>query len=64
MLDSFSRRVQEGRDVESASDFARWLSFSGILMLLERYPNQVASHDILKVDGLFLHLTPFLPKRY
>jgi hypothetical protein len=53
-LDSFSRRVQEGRDVEHASSFARWLSFSGIIMLLERYPNQVASHDPLKVDGSFL----------
>jgi hypothetical protein len=53
-LDSFLRRVQEGRDVEAASDFARWLAFSGICMLLQRYPNQVASHDILKVDGSFL----------
>jgi hypothetical protein len=53
-LDTFSKRVQEGRDVESASDFARWLSFSGILLLLERYPNQVQSHHPLKVDGSFL----------
>jgi len=53
-LDSFSKRAQEGRDVEAASDFARWLSFSGILMLLERYPNQVQSHHPLKVDGSFL----------
>jgi hypothetical protein len=53
-LDSFSKRVQEGRDVEAASDFARWLSFSGICLLLERYPNQVQSHHPLKVDGSFL----------
>jgi hypothetical protein len=53
-LDSFSKRVQEGRDVEAASDFARWLSFSGICLLLERYPNQVQSLDPLKVDGSFL----------
>jgi hypothetical protein len=53
-LDAFSKRVQEGRDVEAASDFARWLSFSGIPTLLERYPNQVQSHDPLKVDGSFL----------
>ena len=53
-LDAFSKRVQEGRDVEAASDFARWLSFSGILMLLERYPNQVQSNHPLKVDGSFL----------
>jgi hypothetical protein len=53
-LESFAKRVAEGRDVESASDFARWLQFSGILMLLERYPNRVMSHDMLKVDGAFL----------
>lgn len=53
-LDSFSRRVQEGRDVNAASEFARWLLFSGILPLLEQYPNQVQSQNPLKVDGAFL----------
>jgi len=49
-LDSFSRRVQEGRDLEAASNFARWLSFSGIIMLLEAFPSPLP----LKVDGRFL----------
>jgi hypothetical protein len=49
-LDSFSRRVQEGRDLEAASNFARWLSFSGILMLLEAFPEP----EPFKVDGRFL----------
>jgi hypothetical protein len=53
-LESFSRRVAEGRDINAASEFARWLPFSGILSLLDRYPNQVASHNPLKVDGRFL----------
>jgi hypothetical protein len=53
-LDVLARRVAEGRDVMAASEFCRWLSFSGILRLLERYPNQVSSHNPLKVDGAFL----------
>jgi hypothetical protein len=53
-LDLFSKRVQEGRDVEAASEFARFLAFSGICLLLERYPNQVQSNHPLKVDGSFL----------
>ena len=53
-IDAFSKRVQEGRDVEAASDFARWLSFSGICLLLERYPNEGQSHNPLKVDGRLL----------
>lgn len=53
-LDLLAQRVREGRDIEAASNFARWLSFSGICLLLERYPNQVQSHHPLKVDGSFL----------
>ena len=53
-LDVLARCVAEGRDVMAASEFCRWLSFSGILILLERYPNQVPSHNPLKVDGAFL----------
>lgn len=32
-------RVNEGVDVDAASEFVRWLRFSGILKLLESAPN-------------------------
>lgn len=41
------RRVLEGVDVEAASEFVRWLQFSGVVKLLEANP-----HDgHLRVDG-------------
>lgn len=46
-LDVLSERVQEGRDVMSASEFARWLNFSGIIKLLE----QNSTDGPHKVDG-------------
>ena len=49
-LKSLSRRVAEGRDVMAASEFARWLNFSGILRLCEENPQD----DPFKVDGAFL----------
>lgn len=49
-LETLSCRVSEGRDVMAASEFARWLSFSGILKLLESNPQP----EPLKVDGAFL----------
>lgn len=49
-IDVLSRRVQEGRDVLAASEFCRWLLFSGIIKLLEENPNPAP----LKVDGAHL----------
>lgn len=49
-LDVLHRRVQEGRDVEAASEFARWLIFSGIIKLMEAN----SSDKLLKVDGPLL----------
>lgn len=49
-IDALSRRVQEGRDVMAASEFCRWLLFSGIFKLLE----ENASPAPLKVDGVHL----------
>lgn len=49
-LDVLHRRVQEGRDVMAASEFARWLNFSGIIKLLEAN----AQDAPLKVDGALL----------
>jgi hypothetical protein len=49
-LETLSCRVSEGRDVLAASEFARWLSFSGIIKLLESNPQP----EPLKVDGAFL----------
>lgn len=49
-LDVLSKRVQEGRDVMAASEFARWLFFSGILKLLEAN----SQDGPLKIDGAFL----------
>jgi hypothetical protein len=49
-LESFSKRVAENRDVMAASEFARWLSFSGIPRLLKANSNPAP----LKVDGAHL----------
>lgn len=49
-VDSFSKRVAENVDVESAHEFARYLLWSGILKMLERNPQS----EPLKVDGAFL----------
>ena len=49
-LDSFSGRVREGRDVNAASEFARFLKFSGIIMLCKA--NEAL--EPLKCDGAFL----------
>jgi len=46
-LDVLSRRVDEGRDVVAASEFVRWLGFSGVLRILELNP----SIGVLRVDG-------------
>jgi hypothetical protein len=52
-LSSYSRRVAEGRDVMAASEFARWLNFSGIVRLLMSNPQDPP----LKVDGAFMQWT-------
>jgi len=49
-LDRFDRCVQEGRSLEEALDFTRWLFFSGIITLCEMNPQP---HP-LKVDGALL----------
>jgi len=36
-IETLARRVREGVEVLSASDFARWLQFSGILEMLEAH---------------------------
>jgi hypothetical protein len=51
-LDILSRRVQEGRDCLAASEFCRWLLFSGILPLLKSHTNHETG--LLKIDGAFL----------
>lgn len=38
-LEVLQRRVNEGVDVDAASEFARWLRFSGVLKLLESAPD-------------------------
>jgi len=48
-LDTLSRRVAEGRDVMAASEFCRWLNFSGIFKLFDANPQP----EPLKVDGAF-----------
>jgi hypothetical protein len=49
-LERFDRSVQEGKCLEEALDFTRWLFFSGILTLLEANPQP----QPLKVDGSML----------
>jgi len=49
-LSVLERRVQEGRDVDAASEYARWLSFSGLLKLLEANSQPAP----LVVDGCLL----------
>jgi len=38
-IEVLQRRVNEGVDVDAASEFCRWLRFSGILKLLESAPD-------------------------
>ena len=40
-LDSLTRCVREGVQVDEASNFARWLRFSGLLTLLQPYEQEV-----------------------
>jgi hypothetical protein len=47
------RRVQEGRDVLPASDFARWLQFSGMIPLFK----ENAQDGVSKIDGSLLEST-------
>ena len=49
-LDSFANRVREGRDVMAASEFARWLFFSGIITLCK----ENSAPAPLKCDGALL----------
>lgn len=47
-LHSLERSVQEGRAVDEASNYGRWLNFSGLIKIFEAYPQPVP----LLVDGL------------
>lgn len=38
-LETMAREVREGKSVNEASHFCRWLQFSGILRLLETHPS-------------------------
>ena len=38
-LEVLERRVREGVDIDAASEFARWLRFTGLLRLLEQAPD-------------------------
>jgi hypothetical protein len=51
-LEVFTRRVQEGKDVMPASEFCRWLEFSGILPLMLTHTNQ--EQGPFKIDGSLL----------
>ena len=52
-LDSFRRRVDEGRDVMAASEFARWVFFSGLIQLCK----ENSQDGFFKVDGALLQWT-------
>lgn len=49
-VNTYCKRVAEGRDVQSASEYARWLFFSGIIGLLK----ENSCDGPLKVDGAHL----------
>lgn len=49
-LDRYQRLVQEGRSLEPAVDFARYVIWCGIIQLLEQNPQA----SPLKVDGAML----------
>jgi len=49
-LESLARDVRENKNVREASEFARWLQFSGILKILEASPQP----EPLLVDGVAL----------
>jgi hypothetical protein len=51
-LELLTRAVHEGRAVDEASNFARWLSFSGLIKIFEAYPQPVP----LLVDGPAMRL--------
>jgi len=56
-LEVLQGRVNEGVDVDAASEFARWLRFTGLLKLLEQAPDDerlpVKGHELSKrVDKL------------
>jgi hypothetical protein len=40
-LDSLSKQVREGVNVDEASNFCRWLQFSGVLKFLEPFEQDV-----------------------
>ena len=49
-LETFHRRVQEGRDVQAAVDFARFIQQCGLIKLFEEH----SQPEPLKIDGAFI----------
>lgn len=49
-LEAYHRRVQEGRDVWAAVEFARFVRWSGLVKLFE----ENAQGEPLKVDGAYI----------
>ena len=49
-IETLRRRVQQGRDVMAASEFARWLFFSGMVEVFKAHPQD----GFNKVDGWLL----------
>jgi hypothetical protein len=48
-LDQLAREVREGKNVMLASQFGRWLNFSGVIKVLEAFPS---SRPYLEVDAV------------
>lgn len=55
VLNGYRKRVSENRDVLAASNYARWLNFSGIVQLLRENSNQ--EPPPLKINGAHLQWT-------
>lgn len=49
-LEAYARDVRENKNVREASEFARWLQFSGVIKILEAFPQA----EPLRVDGAAL----------
>jgi hypothetical protein len=54
-LETLDKRVREGKEVEEASDFARWVQWSGLVKLFESFPQgepfAVSAAEILRLVG-------------
>lgn len=50
-IETFTRRVKEGKDLQAAKDFTSYLRWSGVLKILEAHNNTTGP---LKVDGALI----------